>query len=173
MGRLEEVLRGSDMVFVAAGMGGGTGTGAGPIIAQVARDVDALTVGVVTQPFRFEGRKRSRLADEGIMALAEEVDSPSLGATRAPAPSDGLLALQEVPDAVARNARGRRRGEDLLDRLDELRLALLTGRLSPGRIHALSAMVAAQKEQVTDPGLSQILEEIELRAAVELAKLGH
>ena len=117
--------------------------------------------------------KKGGAADgEFSKALAEEVESSSIGATRAPAPSDGLLALQEVPDAVARNARARRRGEDLLDRLDELRLALLTGRLSPGRIHALSAMVAAQKEQVTDPGLSQILEEIELRAAVELAKLG-
>lgn len=134
--------------------------------------VDNLTSVGATAPKRSV--KKNGAADgEFSKALAEEVESPSVGTTRAPAPSDGLLALQEVPDAVARNARARRHGEDLLDRLDELRLALLTGRLSPARIEALSAMVAARKEQVTDPGLSQILEEIELRAAVELAKLGH
>jgi cell division protein FtsZ len=77
------------MVFVAAGMGGGTGTGAGPIVAQVARDVDALTVGVVTRPFRFEGRKRSRLGEEGILALAEEVD------TLIVIPNERLLQLED------------------------------------------------------------------------------
>jgi cell division protein FtsZ len=90
VGRIEEVLRGSDMVFVACGMGGGTGTGAAPIVAQVARDVEALTVGVVTRPFRFEGRKRGRLADEGILALAQEVD------TLIVIPNERLLSLEEV-----------------------------------------------------------------------------
>ena len=71
---LEEVLRGSDMVFIAAGMGGGTGTGAASIVAQVAKEVDALTVGVVTKPFRFEGRRRSRFAEEGINAFLEKRD---------------------------------------------------------------------------------------------------
>jgi cell division protein FtsZ len=69
------VLDGADMVFVTAGMGGGTGTGAAPVIAKLAREMGALTVGVVTKPFMFEGRKRSRQADEGIRALEESVDS--------------------------------------------------------------------------------------------------
>ena len=72
---VREALSGSDMVFVAAGMGGGTGTGAAPVIAKVAKELGALTVGVVTKPFRFEGGKRSRQADEGIIALQQEVDT--------------------------------------------------------------------------------------------------
>lgn len=73
--RLSEVLDGADMVFVTAGMGGGTGTGAAPVIAKLAREMGALTVGVVTKPFMFEGKKRSRQADEGIRSLEESVDS--------------------------------------------------------------------------------------------------
>lgn len=73
--RLSEVLDGADMVFVTAGMGGGTGTGAAPVIAKLARELGALTVGVVTKPFSFEGKKRTRQADEGIRSLEESVDS--------------------------------------------------------------------------------------------------
>lgn len=73
--KLSEVLDGADMVFVTAGMGGGTGTGAAPVIAKLAREMGALTVGVVTKPFLFEGKKRSRQAEEGIRALEDSVDS--------------------------------------------------------------------------------------------------
>jgi len=73
--RIAEVLRGADMVFIAAGMGGGTGTGAAPVVAEVARDLGILTVAVVTKPFPFEGRKRMVIADAGIKELAERVDS--------------------------------------------------------------------------------------------------
>lgn len=73
--QLEELLRGADMVFVTAGMGGGTGTGAAPVIAQIARDLGALTVGVVTRPFGFEGRKRQTQAIGGITNLKESVDT--------------------------------------------------------------------------------------------------
>ena len=73
--RIAEAIAGADMVFVTAGMGGGTGTGAAPIIAQVARDQGALTVGVVTKPFMFEGRKRSKNAEYGIAELSDAVDS--------------------------------------------------------------------------------------------------
>lgn len=73
--KLSEVLNGADMVFVTAGMGGGTGTGAAPVIAKLAREMGALTVGVVTKPFMFEGKKRSRQAEEGIRSLEESVDS--------------------------------------------------------------------------------------------------
>ncbi len=73
--RLAEVLAGADMVFVTAGMGGGTGTGAAPIVAQVARDAGALTVGVVTKPFGFEGRRRGKNAAYGVRELIDSVDS--------------------------------------------------------------------------------------------------
>ncbi|HJL14202.1 MAG TPA: cell division protein FtsZ [Sandaracinaceae bacterium LLY-WYZ-13_1] len=73
--RVSESLEGADMVFITAGMGGGTGTGGAPIIAQIARDLGALTVGVVTKPFLFEGKRRSRNADDGIDDLAESVDT--------------------------------------------------------------------------------------------------
>lgn len=73
--RIAEVLRGADMVFIAAGMGGGTGTGAAPVIAEVAREMGILTVAVVTKPFPFEGRKRMTIADAGIQELGERVDS--------------------------------------------------------------------------------------------------
>jgi cell division protein FtsZ len=73
--RIAEVLRGADMVFIAAGMGGGTGTGGAPVVAEVARELGILTVAVVTKPFPFEGRKRMAIADAGIKELAERVDS--------------------------------------------------------------------------------------------------
>ncbi|WP_049723580.1 cell division protein FtsZ [Gilvimarinus polysaccharolyticus] len=73
--RIAEILKGADMVFIAAGMGGGTGTGAAPIVAEVAREMDILTVAVVTKPFPFEGRKRMQIAEAGIKELQERVDS--------------------------------------------------------------------------------------------------
>ncbi len=73
--RIVEVLEGADMVFITAGMGGGTGTGAAPVFAQVARELGILTVAVITKPFAFEGRKRQQIAEAGIKALAEHVDS--------------------------------------------------------------------------------------------------
>ncbi|KPY44932.1 cell division protein FtsZ [Pseudomonas syringae] len=73
--RIAEVLQGTNMVFITTGMGGGTGTGAAPIIAEVAKEMDILTVAVVTRPFPFEGRKRMQIADEGIRMLSESVDS--------------------------------------------------------------------------------------------------
>ncbi len=85
--RISEALRGADMVFVTAGMGGGTGTGAAPVIADVARESGALTVGVVTKPFGFEGKKRKRQAEEGILALSQSVD------TLITIPNDRLLSV--------------------------------------------------------------------------------
>jgi len=73
--RIAEVLQGANMVFITTGMGGGTGTGAAPVIAEVAKEMGILTVAVVTRPFPFEGRKRMQIADEGIRALSEHVDS--------------------------------------------------------------------------------------------------
>jgi cell division protein FtsZ len=86
---IEEVLKGADMVFVTAGEGGGTGTGGAPVIARIARDLGALTIGVVTRPFSFEGKRRSAQAEEGIAALREEVD------TLIVIPNDRLLSISD------------------------------------------------------------------------------
>jgi cell division protein FtsZ len=86
---IEEILRGADMVFVTAGEGGGTGTGAAPIVAKIARDLGALTIGVVTRPFSFEAKLRSTQADVGIEALRGEVD------TLIVIPNDRLLAISD------------------------------------------------------------------------------
>jgi cell division protein FtsZ len=104
--RIKRMLKGSDMVFVAAGSGGGTGTGAAPVIARLARDVGALTVGIVTKPFGFEGTRRAKQAEKGIEQLADEVD------TLIVVPNDRLLSVLErntsmieafrVADAVLR-----------------------------------------------------------------------
>jgi cell division protein FtsZ len=86
---LYEVLKGTDMVFIAAGIGGGTGTGAAPVIAQVAKEVGALTIGVVTRPFTFEGIKRAKSAETGIGTLKEVVD------TLIVIPNDRLLQVAD------------------------------------------------------------------------------
>ena len=86
---IEEVLQGADMVFVTAGEGGGTGTGGAPVVAQVARSLGALTIGVVTRPFGFEGRRRQVQADQGVEELRTEVD------TLIVIPNDRLLSLAD------------------------------------------------------------------------------
>ncbi len=86
---IEEVIRGADMVFVTAGEGGGTGTGGAPVVARIARSLGALTIGVVTRPFTFEGRRRATQADVGIDGLREEVD------TLIVIPNDRLLSISD------------------------------------------------------------------------------
>lgn len=73
--KLRDIIEGSDMIFITAGMGGGTGTGAAPVVAEIAKELGVLTVAVVTKPFAFEGRQRQQIAEEGIKALARHVDS--------------------------------------------------------------------------------------------------
>jgi cell division protein FtsZ len=89
-----DLLNGADMVFVTAGMGGGTGTGASPIIAGIAKDAGALTIGVVTRPFRFEGVQRAKVADEGIKKLKERVD------TLIVVPNDRLLQIVDKKASI-------------------------------------------------------------------------
>ncbi|HET6877782.1 MAG TPA: cell division protein FtsZ [Jatrophihabitans sp.] len=86
---IEEVLKGADMVFVTAGEGGGTGTGGAPIVARIARSLGALTIGVVTRPFTFEGKRRAEQAETGIAALRDEVD------TLIVIPNDRLLSISD------------------------------------------------------------------------------
>ncbi len=91
---IAEILRGTNLVFVTAGMGGGTGTGAAPVVAEIARDLGALTVGVVTKPFRFEGPKRALNAERGIAELKAQVDSLVV------VPNDRLLTIASKNTAV-------------------------------------------------------------------------
>src|ERR687893_187005 len=86
---VEEVIKGADMVFITAGEGGGTGTGGAPVVARIARSLGALTIGVVTRPFSFEGRRRANSAEEGISQLREEVD------TLIVIPNDRLLSISD------------------------------------------------------------------------------
>ena len=86
---IEEVLRGADMVFVTAGEGGGTGTGGAPVVAKIAKSIGALTIGVVTKPFSFEGRRRQSQAESGVAKLKEEVD------TLIVVPNDRLLEISD------------------------------------------------------------------------------
>ena len=91
---LKDAIRGAEMVFVTAGMGGGTGTGASPVVGEVARETGALTIGVVTRPFSFEGRKRQERAEEGIACLREKVD------TLIVIPNDRLLAICDAKASI-------------------------------------------------------------------------
>ena len=94
IGDVEEILKGADMVFITAGEGGGTGTGAAPIVAKVARDLGALTIGVVTRPFGFEGRKRATQADLGISELKQAVDTLII------VPNDRLLQISDETTSI-------------------------------------------------------------------------
>ena len=91
---IEEVLKGADMVFITAGKGGGTGTGGAPVVANIARKLGALTIGVVTRPFSFEGRRRSVQAEQGITRLKEKVD------TLIVIPNDRLLTVSNDKTSV-------------------------------------------------------------------------
>jgi cell division protein FtsZ len=91
---IQQVLDGSDMVFITAGMGGGTGTGASPVIASIARELGALSIGVVTKPFRFEGVQRARVADEGLEKLKEQVH------TLIVVPNDRLLQIVDKKASI-------------------------------------------------------------------------
>ncbi|MGH2706586.1 MAG: cell division protein FtsZ [Actinomycetota bacterium] len=91
---IEEVLKGSDMVFITAGKGGGTGTGGAPVVAEIAKGLGALTIGVVTRPFSFEGRRRSVVAEQGIMTLKDKLDTLII------IPNDRLLQVCDETTSV-------------------------------------------------------------------------
>jgi hypothetical protein len=127
-----------------------------------------IRTGSVRRPGRSEGTGGTAFSK----LLTEETGSAA-GAAAAGGVSavDSLLALQEVEDATTRARRGRKRATDLLDKLDELRDGLLSGTLPEGKLHALRRLVQSRRDQIDDPQLAQILDEIDLRAQVELAKL--
>jgi Class II flagellar assembly regulator len=135
--------------------------------------IDRLKAGTTSEARR--GKRAGASKSGEFSKMLSSGDAPagdSAGSVANLAAVGSLLALQETQGDPDGDTRGRRRGEDLLDRLDELRLALLEGRLSVAAIERLADLVAARRAQVSDPRLAEILDEIELRAAVELAKLG-
>ena len=120
---------------------------------------------------RRDGKAGSASGSDFSSAVSAEHPISAPSAPRPMTPVDGLFQIQEMPDALAQRRRAVQRGGTLLDRLDDLRLALLVGSLSPGQIAELQRAVASERSKVDDPRLATLLDEIDLRARVELAKL--
>ena len=170
---LAELLKGSDMVFIAAGMGGGTGTGAAPVIAEVARQVGALTVGVVTKPFTREGKQRQSKADHGVKELKKHVDSlivipndrlvglagKSMSILDAFKPSDDVLrqAVQGISDLITTSGLINVDFADVKAIMSERGMAMMGIGLATGENRAVDAATKA----ISSP----LLEEIDISGA--------
>ncbi len=171
--RIAEVLAGADMVFITAGMGGGTGTGAAPIIAEVAKDMGILTVAVVTRPFRFEGKKRKQFAEEGIIELQQHVDSlitiPNEKLLSVMGKSTSLLeafksandvllgAVQGIADLIIRPGMINVDFADVRTVMSEMGMAMMGTGESRGDMRAREAAEAAIR--------SPLLEDVNLKGA--------
>ncbi|MCL6268965.1 cell division protein FtsZ [Sansalvadorimonas sp. 2012CJ34-2] len=171
--RIAEVLQGADMVFITAGMGGGTGTGAAPVVAQVAKEMDILTVAVVTRPFPFEGRKRMAIASEGLKELSEHVDSlitipnekllQALGKKASllsafSAANDVLLgAVQGIADLIIRPGMINVDFADVRTVMSEMGMAMMGTGSATGESRAAEAAEAAVR--------SPLLDDIDLQGA--------
>jgi cell division protein FtsZ len=171
--QIQNMLQGADMVFITAGMGGGTGTGAAPIVAEVAREMGILTVAVVTKPFPFEGRKRMAIAEQGLRELAEHVDSlitipnekllPVLGKncsllTAFSTANDVLLgAVQGIADLITRPGMINVDFADVRTVMSEMGMAMMGTGVARGEDRAREAAEAAVR--------SPLLEDVDLRGA--------
>ncbi|MCG7200959.1 cell division protein FtsZ [Marinobacter pelagius] len=171
--RIAEALQGADMVFITAGMGGGTGTGAAPIVAEVARELGILTVAVVTKPFMFEGGKRMSVAEEGLKELEESVDSlitipnekllavmgkkTSLLDAFASANDVLLGAVQGIADLITRNGMINVDFADVKTVMSEMGMAMMGTARATGENRAREAAEAAVR--------SPLLEDINLQGA--------
>ncbi|MFE8072764.1 cell division protein FtsZ [Marinobacteraceae bacterium S3BR75-40.1] len=171
--RIAEALKGSDMVFITAGMGGGTGTGAAPIVAEVAREMGILTVAVVTKPFMFEGSKRMKVAEAGLMALEDTVDSlitipnekllavmgknTSLLDAFASANDVLLGAVQGIADLITRNGMINVDFADVKTVMSEMGMAMMGTATATGENRAREAAENAIR--------SPLLEDINLQGA--------
>ncbi len=171
--QIENILQGADMVFITAGMGGGTGTGAAPIVAEVAREMGILTVAVVTKPFPFEGRKRMAIAEQGLKELAEHVDSlitipnekllPVLGKncsllTAFSTANDVLLgAVQGIADLITRPGMINVDFADVRTVMSEMGMAMMGTGVARGEDRAREAAETA----ISSP----LLEDVDLRGA--------
>src|SRR5690554_1464214 len=149
--RIAEVLQGSDMVFITAGMGGGTGTGAAPIVAEVAREMGILTVAVVTKPFPFEGRKRMQIAEEGIRELSQHVDSLIT------IPNEKLLTVLGIADLIIRPGMINVDFADVKTVMSEMGMAMMGTGHASGPNRAREAAEAAIR--------SPLLEDVNLMGA--------
>ena len=171
--RIAEALSGADMVFITAGMGGGTGTGAAPIVAEVAKELGILTVAVVTKPFPFEGRKRMKIADEGIRELQDQVDSliiipnekllPVLGKNTSLIKAFGVAndvlkgAVQGIADLIIRPGMINVDFADVRTVMSEMGKAMMGTGIARGDDRAREATEAAIN--------SPLLEDIDLKGA--------
>jgi len=171
--KLVDMLRGADMIFIAAGMGGGTGTGAAPVIAEAAREAGALTVGIVTKPFSREGKQRMAKADEGVRALKQHVDSliiipndrlisiapRSLGILDAFKPSDDVLrqAVQGISDLITTSGFINVDFADVKAIMSERGMAMMGIGIAEGDNRAIEAAVKA----ISSP----LLEDIDVSGA--------
>src|SRR5690554_771292 len=171
--RIAATLSGADMVFITAGMGGGTGTGAAPIVAEVAREMGILTVAVVTKPFPFEGRRRKKVAEEGIRELQEHVDSliiipnekllPVLGKNCSLVSAFGTAndvlkgAVQGIADLIIRPGMINVDFADVRTVMSEMGMAMMGTGVSRGENRAREAAEAAIN--------SPLLEDIDLKGA--------
>ena len=171
--RLKEMLQGADMVFIAAGLGGGTGTGAAPVIAEVAREIGALTVAVVTKPFSFEGKQRMIKADEGVEELKQVVDSlilipndrlsgladKKMGILDAFKPADDVLrqAVQGISDLITTHGMINVDFADVKAAMSERGMAMMGIGLAEGEGRA----VTAAQQAICSP----LLEEIDISGA--------
>ncbi|WP_330924599.1 cell division protein FtsZ [Candidatus Sororendozoicomonas aggregata] len=171
--RISEMLSGADMVFITAGMGGGTGTGAAPVVAQIARDMGALTVAVVTKPFSFEGRRRMQVADEGLKELQDCVDSlitipnekllPVLGRDVSllnafGAANDVLLgAVQGISELITRDGLINVDFADVRTVMSEMGMAMMGTGAATGNNRAIEAAEKAIR--------SPLLEDVNLQGA--------
>ena len=171
--RIQEALEGADMVFITAGMGGGTGTGAAPVVAEVARELGILTVAVVTKPFPFEGRKRMEIAEQGMRELREHVDSlitiPNEKLLTVLGKSTSLLeafkaannvllgAVQGIADLIIRPGMINVDFADVRTVMSEMGMAMMGTGVATGENRAIEAAEAAIR--------SPLLEDVNLQGA--------
>ena len=161
--KIIEALEGADMIFVTAGLGGGTGTGAAPIIASLASEMGALTVAVVTKPFAFEGKQRARRAEQGIMALTEHVD------TLITIPNEKLMALADDELTFV----------DAFRKADEVLFQAVKGISEPINVYEVTGLGALRThfELAARRGLTRFVgreaELAQMRHALEAALAGH
>ncbi len=188
--RIAEGLSGSDMVFITAGMGGGTGTGAAPIVAEIAKEMGILTVAVITKPFMFEGKKRMKIAEEGILELSQYVDSlitipnqkllPILGETTPLLEAFGLVddvlsgAVQGIADLIIRPGMINVDFADVRTVMSEMGMAMIgSGNASGddrGRKAAESAIRSPLLEDIDFTGARGVLVNISAGADISLGE---
>ncbi len=189
---LYELLRGSEMVFVCAGMGGGTGTGAAPVVAEIAKDCGALTIGVVTKPFAWEGSRRARQAEEGIARLKEKVDTlivipnsrlveicpPDSTVDQAFETADDVLrqAIQSIANVISQHGAINLDFNDVRATMSQAGPALLAVGAGVGEKRAIDAAHAATHSALLDQsidGAQSVLFNITHDGSLKLQELDH